>query len=486
MIVRGADASNAFAEAAPPKIPLYVRIDQPFREWWRIKGRGEIPANYVFPVHRALQGHPEAPRSWATKIDTILRTKLHLKPTTHEPCLHYGKHKGEEILFLRQVDDFAVGCKNDKICKEIIALIDKEMTIDIKDLGIITRFNGLDVHQSKYYTKISNATYIQKIINEHPDMFTNYLPHRVPIPVPDDKSFISTLEKAIPPSTEEEQRQLQLQMKFNYRQAIGELIFAMVTCRPDISSPLIKLSQYATNPAQEHYEAVIKIFHYLKSTINKGIYYWRPGANDYFDTSPLPQPTKQTHQPPHVKDDAPNTLTGMVDSDWAGDTSHRKSVSGIVLKLAGGTIFYKTKYQDTIALPSTEAEFAAACEAGKSILYVRSILNELNLPQHEATVLHIDNNGALLMGNAQQPTRQTKHVDIKKFALLDWVEHDMMIMKRIKTSDNGADGMTKSLGRQLHYRHFDYIMGYHKPNYTDIADKDQGIITSTHPLCMET
>ena len=32
-IVRGADASNAFAEAQAPKIPLYVRVDTPFCEW---------------------------------------------------------------------------------------------------------------------------------------------------------------------------------------------------------------------------------------------------------------------------------------------------------------------------------------------------------------------------------------------------------------------------------------------------------------------
>jgi hypothetical protein len=53
-------------------------------------------------------------------------------------------------------------------------------------------------------------------------------------------------------------------------------------------------------------------------------------------------------------------LTGYADADWATDTKHRKSVTGIVLMYAGGTVGYKTKYQDTIALSSTEAEFTAA------------------------------------------------------------------------------------------------------------------------------
>jgi hypothetical protein len=31
-ITRGADASNTFAEAPPPKIPLFVTIDQQYRD----------------------------------------------------------------------------------------------------------------------------------------------------------------------------------------------------------------------------------------------------------------------------------------------------------------------------------------------------------------------------------------------------------------------------------------------------------------------
>ena len=62
MIVIGADASNAFAEAPPPKAPLYVVVDEQCREWWRSKGRGDIPLGHVMKVQCALQGHPESPR----------------------------------------------------------------------------------------------------------------------------------------------------------------------------------------------------------------------------------------------------------------------------------------------------------------------------------------------------------------------------------------------------------------------------------------
>ena len=68
-----------------------------------------------------------------------------------------------------------------------------------------------------------------------------------------------------------------------------------------------------------------------------------------------------------------------VDSDCAGDVKHRKLVTGIVIKLAGGAVLYKTSYQQVIAHSSTEAEFVAACDAGKYTLYLQSLLEEIGL-----------------------------------------------------------------------------------------------------------
>ncbi len=93
------------------------------------------------------------------------------------------------------------------------------------------------------------------------------------------------------------------------------------------------------------------------------------------------------------------------------------------------------------------------------ILYFRSLLADLGVEQKQATVLFQDNNGALLMANAQQPTRRTGHMDIKKFALLEWVEQDLIILADIKTAENAADGLTKPLAKQLFYRHADTLLG---------------------------
>jgi hypothetical protein len=52
---------------------------------------------------------------------------------------------------------------------------------------------------------------------------------------------------------------------------------------------------------------------------------------------------------------------------------------------------------------STKAEFSAACDAGKSILFFGSLLSELNTEQQHATILYEDNNGALIMAMPNNP-----------------------------------------------------------------------------------
>jgi hypothetical protein len=144
-----------------------------------------------------------------------------------------------------------------------------------------------------------------------------------------------------------------------------------------------------------------------------------------------------------------NIAVAYGDSDWATCVKTRRSVSGICIHLAGGTIAYKTKFQPTVALSSTEAEFMVACDVGRMCLFICSILWDLDIPQEAATVAYEDNNGCTSMGNAQKPTPRTRRIAIKYFALCDWIEQDLIILERIDTSINSADHLTKTLSRIL-------------------------------------
>jgi len=56
LLVYGADVTNAFAEAPPPIHPLYMQIDDAFREWWTEHlHRAPIPSNCtVVQVNNAI------------------------------------------------------------------------------------------------------------------------------------------------------------------------------------------------------------------------------------------------------------------------------------------------------------------------------------------------------------------------------------------------------------------------------------------------
>jgi hypothetical protein len=132
------------------------------------------------------------------------------------------------------------------------------------------------------------------------------------------------------------------------------------------------------------------------------------------------------------------SIIAFIDSDWATNTKKCTSMTGLVSMYAGGVIGYKSKFQTVIAHSSTEAEFVVTSDTAKLILFYRSLMQDIGLEQKEATILFEDNNGALIMANAQQPTKRMRHMDIKYFALLDWVEQDILLLEHIKTSDNIA------------------------------------------------
>ena len=61
---------------------------------------------------------------------------------------------------------------------------------------------------------------------------------------------------------------------------------------------------------------------------------------------------------------------------------------------------------------------------GKMILFVRSVLWDLGIPQEVATLLYEDNDACTNMENAQKPTPHTRHMDIN-------VRRDPKVLRRV-------------------------------------------------------
>ena len=267
LVIFGADVSNAFAEAPPPKQGFFIRPDAAFKAWWTIhKGRDPIQDNHVIPILSAMQGHPEAPRLWEKHADKILRA-IGLVPTTHEPCLYSGLINGSRVLLLRQVDDFAVATVSEQVASTVFDLNDEHLTIPLKRLGLVSLFNGIDVTQTQHYIKLSCKSYIEKICEKYLDgwLGKHHMPTR-PTPLPNSESFMKSFLSAVGDNSDKAQETLEREMGIKYRNGLGELIYALVTCRPDLSYAVVKCAQSTVSPHEIHYHALRHIMKYLYTT----------------------------------------------------------------------------------------------------------------------------------------------------------------------------------------------------------------------------
>ena len=70
------------------------------------------------------------------------------------------------------------------------------------------------------------------------------------------------------------------------------------------------------------------------------------------------------------------------------------------------------------------------------------------------------------MATAQQPTRRTRHIDMKQFVILQWSEEDLISFTDCPSALLVADSMTKQTGRTKFYEHMDIIMGRRRPKYS--------------------
>src|SRR6202047_4176809 len=63
------------------------------------------------------------------------------------------------------------------------------------------------------------------------------------------------------------------QMRSEYQQVIGSLLYIMLGTRPDIAYAVTKLAQFAVNPSQEHLTKAHYIIRYLAGTVKYALVY---------------------------------------------------------------------------------------------------------------------------------------------------------------------------------------------------------------------
>ena len=206
-----------------------------------------------------------------------------------------------------------------------------------------------------------------------------------------------------------------------YRQAIGSLMYLMVTTRPDIAFAIGKLSQFSQDPRHHDWMAVKRVLRYINGTRNFGILY--NGSKDL-------------------------EIDGFADADWAGCKLTRKSTSGAVFLLAGGAISWRSKKQTCVVTSTCEAEYIAACLAVKESIWLARLLADLcNHEKPSQVLIKVDNDGAIDTSYNTSINQRNKHIDLQYHFVRDAVQSSLVSVEHCPTNDQIADKLTKPLNR---------------------------------------
>jgi hypothetical protein len=78
-------------------------------------------------------------------------------------------------------------------------------------------------------------------------------------------------------------------------------------------------------------------------------------------------------------------------------------------------------------------------------LWLRTLLGELTATRAEKVTLFVDNNSAIALMKNPVFHGRSKHIDIKYHFIQECVDRGQILVKRICTNEQKADGLTKPL-----------------------------------------
>ncbi|RVW60977.1 Retrovirus-related Pol polyprotein from transposon RE2 [Vitis vinifera] len=276
----------------------------------------------VCRLRRSLYGLKQSPRAWFGRFSSVVQEFGMLRSTADHSVFYHHNSLGQCIYLVVYVDDIVItGSDQDGIQKLKQHLFTHFQT---KDLGKLKYFLGIEIAQSSSGVVLSQRKYALDILEE-----TGMLDCK-PVDTPMDPNV-----KLVPGQGEP------LGDPGRYRRLVGKLNYLTIT-RPDISFPVSVVSQFLQSPCDSHWDAVIRILRYIKSTLGQGVLY-----------------ENRSH----------TQVVGYTDADWAGSPTDRRSTSGYCVFIGGNLISWKSKKQDVVARSSAEAEYRAMALATCELIW---------------------------------------------------------------------------------------------------------------------
>ncbi|GKA94465.1 putative ribonuclease H-like domain-containing protein [Tanacetum coccineum] len=198
-----------------------------------------------------------------------------------DKTLFIRRDKGDILLVQVYVDDIIFGSIKKSLCIEFEKMMHKKF--QISSMGELTFFLGLQVKQKEDGIFISQDKYVTEILKKFG--FT------------DVKTASTPMETQKPLLKDEDGEEVDVHL---YRSMIGSLMY-LTSSRPDIMFAVCACARYQVNPKMSHLHTVKRIFRYLKGQPKLGLWYLK---------------------------DLPFDLVAYTDSDYAGASLDRKSITG--------------------------------------------------------------------------------------------------------------------------------------------------------------
>ena len=365
------------------------------------------PQGYIDPSHpshvckllKSIYGLKQAPRAWFESFTSQL---LHLGflASNADSSLFVFKNKTVIAYLLLYVDDIVLTSNTLAYLDHLIQQL--STVFDLKDLGPLHYFLGLQVTRSSSGLFLNQAKYAHDLIKKH-NMLTSKPAKSPSYP----NTRLSLYEGDLLPDPHA------------YRSFVGALHYLTFT-RPGISFSVHQVCQYMFAPTTVHLATAKRILRYLQGTLNHGIAF-TPG---------------------------PLHLSAYTDADWAEDPDDRRSTSGYLVYLGFNPITWSAKKQATVSRSSTESEYRAFAIASAELCWIRTLLKDLGIFLSQTSILWCDNVSTLSIASNPVFHARIKHIEVDFHFVRERVLCKDLEVKFVSTVDQLADIFTKSLPTQ--------------------------------------
>jgi hypothetical protein len=275
-------------------------------------------------------------------------------------------------------------------------------SFEIKDLGEVKQFIGIDIHKSSDgFFCINQSQYITKIASELG--LSQAKSQKYPI----HPGYLNMTGEDFLPSNSD------------YRKVIGMLLYVSTNSRPDISASVCILAQRVEQPRKIDLEEALRVVKYLNGTKDFKLHLNNPDASQH--------------------------LVAYSDANFGECKLNGKSNSGVICFVNGGPVIWSSRKQTNVALSTCEAEYYAVTEAAKEVLWLKSLLSDFYIESLDPILLLNDNQSCISMISNGDFKQRTKYIGVRYHFIRDWVQRQVIDLRYVATEYNIADMMTKPL-----------------------------------------